>query len=302
MLFRSIEAQGFAKWERAGVKVSAGDRRSVADIVLGTTAVTATTEITATADSIAPVDNGEKSLTLTNKQITNLSLVGRNASELIKALPGFAPVTGLDNKPGYNGEAIGINGNGDGGKQSPIGNFSANGTRSDALDIVADGAHISDPGCNCATPININPDMVEEFKVSTSNFGADVSKARGVERHLQGGRPRISRHGLHPRASLRPQFERLGQQPLRPGQTRARRLSPCAGTAGLGPLGRQKLGRRGRGLHETRRRAVRSNGPIARAGPPRSKARSSAPRFPSDPIPRSGPSCRPPIGRRAPCR
>src|SRR5262249_23264023 len=34
----------------------------------------------------------------------------------------------------------------------------------------------SDPGCNCATPVNINPEMVEEFKVSTSNFGADVSK------------------------------------------------------------------------------------------------------------------------------
>ncbi|MFN7930735.1 MAG: carboxypeptidase-like regulatory domain-containing protein [Blastocatellia bacterium] len=172
----TIEASGFAKWERTGVRVSAGDRRTVADIALGASAVSGTVDVTATADQLAPVDNGEKSLTLTNKQITNLSLVGRNATELIKALPGFTPITGLDNKPGYNGEAIGINGNGDGGKQSAIGNFSANGTRAEALDIVADGAHVSDPGCNCATPININPDMVEEFKVSTSNFGADVSK------------------------------------------------------------------------------------------------------------------------------
>src|SRR5262245_36994851 len=172
----TIESQGFAKWERAGIRVSAGDRRSVADIVLGTTAVAGTVDISATADQVAPVDNGEKSVTLTNKQIQNLSLVGRSAAELIKALPGFTPITGLDNKPGFNGEAIGINGNGDGGKQSAIGNFSANGTRAEALDIVSDGAHVSDPGCNCATPININPEMVEEFKVSTSNFGADVSK------------------------------------------------------------------------------------------------------------------------------
>src|SRR5215470_9370816 len=172
----TIESQGFAKWERAGVKVSAGDRRSVADIALSTTAVSGTVDISATADQVAPVDNGEKSMTLTNKQIQNLSLVGRSAAELIKALPGFTPITGLDNKPGFNGEAIGINGNGDGGKQSALGNYSANGTRAEALDIVADGAHVSDPGCNCATPININPDMVEEFKVSTSNFGADVSK------------------------------------------------------------------------------------------------------------------------------
>ncbi|HEV2665449.1 MAG TPA: carboxypeptidase-like regulatory domain-containing protein [Blastocatellia bacterium] len=172
----TIESQGFAKWERAGIRVSAGDRRSVADIALSTTAVSGTVDISATADQVAPVDNGEKSVTLTNKQIQNLSLVGRSAAELIKALPGFTPVTGLDNKPGFNGEAIGINGNGDGGKQSAIGNFSANGTRAEALDIVSDGAHTSDPGCNCATPININPEMVEEFKVSTSNFGADVSK------------------------------------------------------------------------------------------------------------------------------
>ncbi len=171
-----VEAQGFAKWELGGVKISAGDRRTISDIVLGTTAVTSTVDIVANDDRVAPADNGEKSLTLTNKQIQNLSLVGRNATELIKALPGFTPITGLDNRPGYNGEAIGINGNGDGGKQSAIGNFSANGTRADALDIVADGAHVSDPGCNCATPININPEMIEEFKVSTSNFGADVSK------------------------------------------------------------------------------------------------------------------------------
>lgn len=172
----AIEAQGFAKWERSGLRVSAGDRRTVSDIALGATAVAGSVDVTATSDTLAPVDNGEKSVTLTSKQIEKVPMVGRSAAELIKVLPGFAPITGLDNKPGFNGEAIGINGNGDGGKQSAIGNFSANGTRSEALDIVADGAHVSDPGCNCATPVNVNPDMVQEFKVSTSNFGAEVSK------------------------------------------------------------------------------------------------------------------------------
>src|SRR5204863_1804143 len=134
----------FAKWQRTAVRVSAGDRRTVADIALGASNVAGSVDISASADQIAPVDNGEKSLTLTNKQIQNLSLVGRNATELIKALPGFTPITGLNNQPGFSGETIGINGNGDGGKQSALGNFSANGTRSDALDIVADGAHVSD--------------------------------------------------------------------------------------------------------------------------------------------------------------
>ena len=34
----------------------------------------------------------------------------------------------------------------------------------------------SDPGCNCATSVNPNPDMVEEFKVLQANFGAENAK------------------------------------------------------------------------------------------------------------------------------
>ena len=99
-------------------------------------------------------------------------------------------------RPGFSGEVIGINGNGEGGQQSAVGNFSGNGTRVDALDIVIDGAHASDPGCNCATSVNPNPDMVGEFKVLQSNFGAEhakgpvtidvVSKAGGRDFHGMG--------------------------------------------------------------------------------------------------------------------
>ena len=44
------------------------------------------------------------------------------------------------------------------------------------MDITADGSHVSDPGCNCATPVNPNTDMIQEFKVLTSNFSAENSK------------------------------------------------------------------------------------------------------------------------------
>ena len=38
------------------------------------------------------------------------------------------------------------------GSQSPLNNaFSYNGLPTNSLDITADGAHVSDPGCNCAT-------------------------------------------------------------------------------------------------------------------------------------------------------
>ena len=88
----------------------------------------------------------------------------------------MAPITTSNGAPGFNGEVIGINGNGEGGKQSALGNYSANGTQNNALDITIDGAHASDPGCNCATSVNPNPDMIQEFKVLQSNFGAENAK------------------------------------------------------------------------------------------------------------------------------
>lgn len=44
------------------------------------------------------------------------------------------------------------------------------------MDIVADGAHVSDPGCNCDTPVNPNSDFLQEFKLLTSNFSAEDQK------------------------------------------------------------------------------------------------------------------------------
>ena len=81
------------------------------------------------------------------------------------------------NKASYTGQTIGINANGDSGSQSPLNNnFSYNGLKNNSLDIVADGAHVSDPGCNCDTPVNPNSDFLQEFKVLTSNFSAENQK------------------------------------------------------------------------------------------------------------------------------
>ena len=107
--------------------------------------------------------------------------MGSNAAEFIKIMPGFGIQNGTSNKANYTGETIGINANGDAGSQSPLNNaFSYNGLPSNSLDITADGAHVSDPGCNCDTPVNPNSDMVSEFKVMTSNFSAENQKGPAV--------------------------------------------------------------------------------------------------------------------------
>ena len=191
-----VELQGFSSWEATDITSRLGERRSVTGIKLRVGNLAETVSVTARPE-IAPLDSGEKSARLTSEQIQNVPMVGRSTAELLKLLPGMTPISnGTSNSPGFNGEIIGINGNGDGGKQSAVGNFSGNGTRADALDIVIDGAHAADPGCNCATSVNPNPDMVGEFKVLQANYGAEhakgpitidvISKAGGREFHGMG--------------------------------------------------------------------------------------------------------------------
>src|SRR5258707_4456853 len=112
-----------------------------------------------------------------NKELKNFTQIGSNAAEYIKIAPGFGIQSGTNNKASYTGQTIGINANGDSGSQSPLNNnFSYNGLKNNSLDIVSDGAHVSDPGCNCDTSVNPNQDFLQQFKVLTSNFSAENQK------------------------------------------------------------------------------------------------------------------------------
>ena len=176
----TITAKGFLTYKAPGIALNASEKRNI-NVTLKVGSTTETVEVTGVADSLVPVDSGEKSSTLTTKELQNYITVGSNAAELIKIMPGFGIQHGTHNSANFTGEVIGINGNGDNGSQSPLNNaFSYNGLQGNSLDITADGAHVSDPGCNCATPVNPNSDMISEFKVLTSNFSAENQKGPAV--------------------------------------------------------------------------------------------------------------------------
>jgi hypothetical protein len=172
----TVEAKGFQVFKADQVSMGGGERRNInAGLVLAGTSQSV--EVSAEDFSIAPVDSGEKSFTLATKELQNFTQVGSNAAEYVKITPGFSINSGTGNKASYSGATIGINANGDSGSQSPLNNnFSYNGLKNNSLDIVADGAHVSDPGCNCDTPVNPNSDFLQEFKVLTSNFSAENQK------------------------------------------------------------------------------------------------------------------------------
>ncbi len=101
----------------------------------------------------------------TGKQITSLELNGRNFTSLYTLVPGAVQ----DNS--YDPTQIGITG---------FASISFNGNRMEYNNIEVDGGNNTDEGSG-GVSINTYPslDSIAEFRVSTSNYGADMGKHAG---------------------------------------------------------------------------------------------------------------------------
>jgi len=165
----NVEKQGFRTWAAKSIVLNSDDKRNVTGIKLEPGATTETVVVESTSVQVTPTDSGEKSTLINEHILQNVAIVGQNAAEFVKIIPGVAMTSGVENVASYAAQD-------DRTDTGPVGSFSANGTRSAALDITSDGAHIIDPGCNCGQAMNTNADMTAELKVMTSNFGADEAK------------------------------------------------------------------------------------------------------------------------------
>jgi hypothetical protein len=186
-------AQGFATYQATDIALSTSDSRTV-DITLKMGSLSETIEVSATVNEVAVVDSGEKATLITAKELNDLTLLSRNAAEVVKLMPG-AQMTANNgkNQPGVTG-TIGINGYTIGGNAAGLGGTAVNGQ---SLDITMDGGHIFDPGASgSATPVNPNTSMISEVKVLSSNFSAEaergpvvvnvVTKSGGKDFHGEG--------------------------------------------------------------------------------------------------------------------
>ena len=168
-----VAARGFDTLKVSGIEVHPGDHQTIQNLGLKIGAVEIQVEVSATAAGIN-LSSPEKSALITAEDIKRLSTVGRDATELIKFLPGFAASTGgnLSNISANNGsQTMGFG-------TSSVSSFSANGAtpQTGATSVVSDGNNVMDPGDMGASIANVNMDMVQEIKVQTSNFGADSAK------------------------------------------------------------------------------------------------------------------------------
>ena len=155
-----VTANGFKKYQAKAVKLDVAEKARV-DVTLQVGA--ATTEVIVEGSNVAQVETQSSELagTVTGKEITQLQLNGRNFTTLVTLVPGVSNQTGADEPQ------VGINGSVA---------FSMNGGRTEYNNWELDGGDNMDNGSNSTLNVYPSVDSIAEFKVLTSNYGAQYGR------------------------------------------------------------------------------------------------------------------------------
>ena len=156
----SVSVTGFKKYQAKNVKLDVGEKARV-DVTLEVGAIS--TEIVVQGEDVAQVETQSSELagTVSGKEITQLELNGRNFTSLVTLVPGVSNQTGSDEP------SVGINGSVA---------FSMNGGRTEYNAWELDGGDNMDNGSNGTLNVYPSLDAIAEFKVLTSNYGAQYGR------------------------------------------------------------------------------------------------------------------------------
>jgi hypothetical protein len=187
----TVSAAGFTTWEERGIQFDQGASVTVPNIVLQVGGTKSEVAVVAANDVIVPTDTGQISTTLNQQMISQISLAGRDAAELIKIMPGMGSTNGLSNTSPFDQT------HGTASNTGPIGAYSGNGSQPNgSMTMTSDGANLLDPGNQGTQTSNINSDQTAEVTMLTSAFGAEfakgpitfqaIGKSGGAQFHGQG--------------------------------------------------------------------------------------------------------------------
>lgn len=165
----TVTAPGLQTYEQGGITVSQGANIGLNTITLQIATTQLQVEVVSFAGSVVPVDSPQASQTLNRNMIEDLSIVGRDAAELMKIMPGMGMATGLTNSMWSSYTTASNTG--------PVGAFSANGTQPNGgMTMTSDGANLLDPGNQGTQTANVNQNQVAEVSILTSAYGAEFAK------------------------------------------------------------------------------------------------------------------------------
>jgi hypothetical protein len=156
----TVTVPGFKKYVATGIVLEVAQKARVnVSMKVGGEA----TEVTVQGTSVAQVETQSSDLsgTVTGKEITQLELNGRNFTQLATLVPGVTNQTGQDDAQ------VGVNGSV---------SFSVNGGRIEYNNWELDGGDNMDNGSNSTLNVYPSLDAIAEFKVLTSNYGAQYGR------------------------------------------------------------------------------------------------------------------------------
>ncbi len=160
----TAELQGFRRQQKTGLNLTA-DGRLTADFSLGVGELSESIEVTAVAGETVNRTSGEVARTIDSQQIKDLAFNGRNYLELASLIPG-AVATDFD--PLALATSLSTTGQ------------SINGNRGNTNNLTIDGTSNQDSGSNGSQVNNVSLSFIEQVKIQTSNFSAELGRNSGA--------------------------------------------------------------------------------------------------------------------------
>jgi len=165
----STAPSGFKKTVAESVDLHVAENKVVnLDLQVGQVSET----VTVSSDA-APVEtrSGDVSSLISDKQITELPLNGRNYSQLALMVPGVSPVTQAGAGGAFAAHGTGLDGHVD---------MSVNGNGSNENLWTVDGVNNMDVGSNATLLVFPSIDTIQEFRVVRNSFSAEYGQAQGA--------------------------------------------------------------------------------------------------------------------------
>ena len=165
----STAPAGFKQTVNPGIQLHVAERLTL-DMNLEVGAVGETVTVTGEAQ-LVETRNSDVSSLVTEKQVTELPLNGRNYAQLVTLVPGISPVTQAG--------AGGAFGTGGTGLDSHV-DMSVNGNGSNTNLWTVDGVNNMDVGSNATLLVFPSIDSIQEFRVERNSFSAEYGQAQGA--------------------------------------------------------------------------------------------------------------------------
>src|SRR5215831_19444192 len=160
----TVSAKNFAEQKFQNISVSANEKVPL-DFSLQPAKTTEQVNVVGNSLGHAEVETATVSGTITEKEVVNIGLNGRNFSQLVALAPGVSNQTGQDEaKVGVQGSV----------------KYSVNGGRVEYNTFEVDGSDVLNTGVNgAASTLMVYPslDAIQEVKVLTSNYGAQFGRS-----------------------------------------------------------------------------------------------------------------------------